>query len=65
LCHLNTTLQPKASSTYTYWIIWNFSLADLPNFWENLTFSRCTNWDILEFHRSQTTTLHNSDFLSE
>jgi hypothetical protein len=21
LCHLNTTLQPKASSTYTYWII--------------------------------------------
>jgi hypothetical protein len=46
-------------------IMWNVSLADLPNFWQNMTFSRCSNCDILDFRRSQTTTLHNSGFLSE
>jgi hypothetical protein len=39
-------------------------LADLPSFWQNVTFSCCSNCDILNFHRSQTTTLHNSDFLN-
>jgi hypothetical protein len=38
---------------------------DLHNFWQNLTFSRCSNCDILDFCHLQTTTLHNSDFLSE
>jgi hypothetical protein len=46
-------------------IIWNVSLADLPNYWQNLTFVRCSNCDILDFRRSQTTKFHNSDFLSE
>jgi hypothetical protein len=46
-------------------IIWNASLADLPNFWQNLTFSHCSNCDILDFRRSQTTALQNNDFLSE
>jgi hypothetical protein len=46
-------------------IMWNVSLAVLLNFWQNLTFSRCSNCDILDFRRSQTTALHNSDFLSE
>jgi hypothetical protein len=46
-------------------IMWNVSLADLPNFWQNLTFSRCPNCDILDFRRLQTTALQNSDFLSE
>jgi hypothetical protein len=64
LCHLNTALWPKASLPYACLIICNISLADLPNFWQNLTFSHCSNWDILDFCRSQTTTLHNSDFLS-
>jgi hypothetical protein len=45
--------------------MWNVSLADLPDFWQNLTFSRCSNCDILDFRCSQTTTLQNSDFLSE
>jgi hypothetical protein len=38
---------------------------DLPIFWQNLTFSHCSNCNILNFHRSQTTILYNSDFLSE
>jgi hypothetical protein len=46
-------------------IIWNVLLADLPNFWQNLTFSCCSNCKILNFCHLQTTTLHNSDFLSE
>jgi hypothetical protein len=46
-------------------IICNVSLADLPNFWQNLKFSCCSNCDILDFHRLQTTTLQNSDCLSE
>jgi hypothetical protein len=46
-------------------IIWNIFLADLPNFLQNLTFARCPNCDILDFCCLQTTTLHNSDFLSE
>jgi hypothetical protein len=37
----------------------------LPNFWQNLMFPRCSNCNILNFQCSQTTTLHNSDFLSE
>jgi hypothetical protein len=36
LCHLNTALRPKASP-YACLIMWNVSLADLPNFWQNLT----------------------------
>jgi hypothetical protein len=64
LCHLNTALQPKASSPYACFIIWNISLADLPNFWQNLMFSHCSNCDIPYFHHSQTPTLHNSDFLN-
>jgi hypothetical protein len=46
-------------------IVWNVSLADLPNFWQNLMLSHCSNSDILNFCCSQTSTLHNSDFLSE
>jgi hypothetical protein len=46
-------------------IIWNKSLADLPNFWQKLMFSCCSNWDIHNFCFSQTTALHNSDFISE
>jgi hypothetical protein len=65
LCHLNTALWPKASLPYACLIISNVSLADLHNFWQNLTFSCCSKCDILSFRRSQTTTLHNSDFLSE
>jgi hypothetical protein len=45
-------------------IIWNVSLAYLPNCWQNLIFSHCSNYDILKFHCSQTTALHSSD-LSE
>jgi hypothetical protein len=33
--------------------------------WQNLTFASCSNCDILDFRRSQKTTLHNSDCLSE
>jgi hypothetical protein len=40
-------------------------LTDLPNFWQNSMFSRCSNCAILNFHRSPTTTLHNSDFLAK
>jgi hypothetical protein len=65
LCHLNTVLWPKASLPYACLIIWNVSLVDLPNFWKNLKFPRCSNCYILDFHRSLTTTLHNSDFPSE
>jgi hypothetical protein len=32
LCHLNTALRPKASSPYACLMMWNVSLADLPNF---------------------------------
>jgi hypothetical protein len=46
-------------------IMWNVSWAGLPNFWQNLMFSHCSNCDILDFRRLQTTTLQNSDFLSE
>jgi hypothetical protein len=46
-------------------VIWNVSLADLPNSWQNLTFARCSNCDILNFCHSETTTLHNGDLLSE
>jgi hypothetical protein len=46
-------------------IIWNVSLADLHNFWQNLTFSSCSNCNILDFLCLQTTTLHNSDILFE
>ena len=42
-CQLNITLRPKASLPYTCFIIWNVSLAVLPNFWENLTFACCSN----------------------
>jgi hypothetical protein len=41
-------------------IIRNVSLVDMPNFWQNLMFSHCSNCNILDFHRSQTTTLHNT-----
>jgi hypothetical protein len=64
-CATETALRPKASAPYAPLIVWNFSLADMPNIWQNLTFSRCSNCDILDFLRSQTTALHNSDFLSE
>jgi hypothetical protein len=40
-------------------------LMDMPNFWQNLTSSHCSNFNILDFHFSQTTTLHNGDFLSK
>jgi hypothetical protein len=60
LCHLNTALQPKASLLYAYSIIWNVSVADLPNIWQNLTFERCSNCDIFYFCHSQT----HSDFLN-
>jgi hypothetical protein len=46
-------------------IMWNVSLADLPNFWQNLKFSHCSNCDILNFRCSQTTTSQNSNFLTE
>jgi hypothetical protein len=39
-------------------------LPDLPDFWQNLTFSHCSHCDILDFCHSQTTTLQNSDGLS-
>jgi hypothetical protein len=39
-------------------IVWNFSLAD---FWHNLTFYRCSNWDITDLRHSQKTTLYNSN----
>jgi hypothetical protein len=48
-CHLSTALRPKASSQYACLIMWNVSLADLPNFWQNLLFSLCSNCDILDF----------------
>jgi hypothetical protein len=64
LCHLNTALQPNASP-YACLIMWNVLLVDLPNFWQNLTFSRYPDCDILDFCRSQTTILQNSDFHSE
>jgi hypothetical protein len=35
-------------------IIWNILLLDWPSFWQNLTFSHCSNCDILVFHHSQT-----------
>jgi hypothetical protein len=54
-----------ASLLYACLIIWNISLLYLPNFWQNLTFAYCWNCGILDFHHSQTSTLHNSDFLSE
>jgi hypothetical protein len=65
LCKTCAALWPKAFSLYTWLIIWNLSLADLPNFWQNLTFSHCPNCDILCFRRSQTPSPHNGDFLSE
>jgi hypothetical protein len=65
LCHLNTALWPKVSWLYTCLIIWNVSLADFSKFCQNLTFPRCSNCDSLDFRRSQTTTFHNSDILSE
>jgi hypothetical protein len=58
-------LRPKASSPYACLIIWNVSLADLPNLWQNLTSAHCSNCDILDFHSLQTTAHHNSNFLSE
>jgi hypothetical protein len=64
LCHLNTALQPNAS-WYACLIMWNVSLADLPNFRQNLTFSSYSNCDIPDFRHSQTATLQSSDFLSE
>jgi hypothetical protein len=64
LCHLNTALRPKVYSSYACLINWKVLLADLPNFWQNLTFSRCSNCDIINFRRSQISTLHNSEFLS-
>jgi hypothetical protein len=54
LCHLNTTQWPKAFSPYTCLIIWNVSLADLPNFLRNLVFTYCSNCKILGFHCLQT-----------
>jgi hypothetical protein len=49
LCHLNTALRPKVFLLYACLIIWNFSLADLTNFWRNMTFSHCSNCNILNF----------------
>jgi hypothetical protein len=46
-------------------IIWYFSLENLSNFWQSLTFSLRSNCDILYFCRPQTTALHNRDSLSE
>jgi hypothetical protein len=51
----STALRPKASSLYTCLVIWTNSLADLPNIWQNLTFARCSNCNILDFCRSQAT----------
>jgi hypothetical protein len=62
LCHLNTALWPKAVRLLDH--AKGFA-TDLPNFWQNLTFSHFSNCDILDFRHSQTTTLHNSGFLSE
>jgi hypothetical protein len=62
LCHLNTAVLPKASSPYYCLIIWNISLADLPYFRQNLTFAHCSNCDILNLRRSQTTTIQTVAF---
>jgi hypothetical protein len=43
----------------------NVLLAYLSNFWQNLKFSYRSNCDILNFHCTQSTTLHSSDFFSE
>jgi hypothetical protein len=63
LCALCKTfvLWSKASCL----LIWKVLLVDSLNFWQNVSFSYCSNCDIFYFHRSQTTALHNSDFLSE
>jgi hypothetical protein len=58
LGHLNTALLPKAYLPYACSLIWNVSLADLPNSWQNLTLSCYSNCDILNFCWSQTTALH-------
>jgi hypothetical protein len=64
LCHLNST---TAQGVFAIHLLHHLkvSLADLPNFWQNLMFACCSNCDILDFRFLQTTTLHNSDFLSE
>jgi hypothetical protein len=65
LCQFNTALWPKGASPNAYLIIWNVLLVNLPNFWQKVAISHCSNCDILNFHWPQTPTLHNSDFLSE
>ena len=59
LCHINTELWPKASSSYTCLLIWKVSLHDLPNFFQNFKFACCSNCDVLEFRRSHSTALQN------
>jgi len=63
-CHLNTALRPRALSPYTYLIICNVYVADLPSFWQNLMFSRCSNCNILQVNRGAFNSFHNRDSTS-